>query len=93
MVDGAIGYLHALRDGIRANSTLCASSNLLRLRESAFRSLDRVLPGRCASLEHQRAAGFSIAGTGDVLLDWRVAETVGLRIGTIAVVESGKSPL
>ena len=82
MVDGAIGYLHALRDGIRANSTaVCIFQSFAPPAEALFGSLDRVLSG---TLRHvldsiNLALASSIAGTGDVLLDVAaLAETVGL---------------
>ena len=82
MVNGAIGYLHALRDGIRANSTaVCIFQSFAPPAEALFGSLDRVLPG---TLRHtldsiNREFAASISGTGDVLLDVAtLAETVGL---------------
>jgi FkbH-like protein len=82
MVDGAFGYLRALRDGIRTNSTaVCIFQSFAPPTESLFGSLDRALPG---TLRHvldsiNRELANSIEGTGDVLLDVAsVAETVGL---------------
>ncbi len=82
LVDGAIGYLHALRDGIRANSSaVCILQTFAPPAEALFGSLDRALPG---TLRHildgiNRELAASIHGTGDVLLDVAaIAETVGL---------------
>jgi FkbH-like protein len=82
MVDGAFGYLGALRDGIRSNSTaVCIFQSFAPPAEALFGSLDRALPG---TLRHvldsiNRELADSIPGTGDVLLDVAaLAETVGL---------------
>jgi predicted enzyme involved in methoxymalonyl-ACP biosynthesis len=82
MVNGAIGYLHALRDGIRANSTaVCIFQSFAPPAEALFGSLDRALPG---TLRHtldgiNRELANSLSGTGDALLDVSaLAETVGL---------------
>jgi FkbH-like protein len=82
MIDGAIGYLHALRDGIRANSTaVCIFQSFAPPAEALFGSLDRALPG---TLRHtlggiNRELAASLPGTGDALLDVAaLAETVGL---------------
>jgi FkbH-like protein len=82
MVDGAVGYLHALRNGIRANSpAVCIFQTFVPPAEALFGSLDRALPG---TLRHvldgiNREVAASIHGTGDVLLDVAaLAETVGL---------------
>ena len=82
MVDGAIGYLRALRDGIRANSTaVCIFQTFAPPAEALFGSLDRALPGTLRhvldNINSELAA--SLPGTGDVLLDIAaLAETVGL---------------
>jgi FkbH-like protein len=82
LVDGAIGYLQALRDGIRANSTAVSIvQTFAPPAETLFGSLDRALPG---TLRHvldgiNRELAASLPGTGDVLLDVAaLAETVGL---------------
>jgi len=82
MVEGSIGYLHSLHDGIRANtSAVCIFQSFAPPAEALFGSLDRALPG---TLRHvldsiNRELAASITGTGDVLLDVAaLAETVGL---------------
>jgi FkbH-like protein len=82
MVNGAIGYLQALRDGIRADSTaVCIFQSFAPPAELLFGSLDRALPG---TLRHMldginRELASALPGTGDVLLDVAaLAETVGL---------------
>ncbi len=82
MVDGAIGYLQALHDGIRANSTaVCIFQSFAPPPEALFGSLDRALPGTLRNVLDgiNRKLAASLAGTGDVLLDVAaMAETVGL---------------
>jgi FkbH-like protein len=82
MVDDAVGYLHALRDGIRANSTaVCIFQSFAPPAEALFGSLDRGLPGTLRNVldNINRELASSISGTGDVLLDVAaLAETVGL---------------
>jgi FkbH-like protein len=82
MVKGSIGFLHALHDGIRANSTaVCIFQSFAPPAESLFGSLDRALPGTLRNIldSINRELAASITGTGDVLLDVAaLAETVGL---------------
>lgn len=82
VVQGAIGYLHALRAGIKANSNaVCIFQSFAPPPESLFGSLDRALPGTLRSLldNINRELVQSIPGSGDVLLDVAaIAETVGL---------------
>jgi FkbH-like protein len=81
-VQGALGYLQALGNGIKANSNaVCIFQSFAPPPESLFGSLDRVLPGTLRSLidniNHELAA--YVLGSGDVLLDVAgLAETVGL---------------
>jgi FkbH-like protein len=81
-VRGALGYLQALGNGIKANSNaVCIFQSFAPPPESLFGSLDRVLPGTLRSLidniNHELAA--YVLGSGDVLLDVAgLAETVGL---------------
>jgi FkbH-like protein len=79
---GAIGYLQALRNGIKANSNaVCIFQNFAPPPETLFGSLDRALPGTMRSLldgVNRELAEF-VLGSGDVLLDVAgLAETVGL---------------
>jgi FkbH-like protein len=79
---GAIGYLQALRNGIKANSNaVCIFQNFAPPPETLFGSLDRSLPGTMRSLldgVNRELAEF-VLGSGDVLLDVAgLAETVGL---------------
>ncbi len=81
-VDGALGYLDALRGGIRANSrAVCIFSTFAPPPESLFGSLDRALPGtlrHLLSTVNQELA-VDCLQKGDVLLDTAaLAETVGL---------------
>jgi len=82
MVDGAVGYLHALREGIRANSTaVCILQTFAPSAEALFGSLDRALPGTLRNVLDciNRELASSLPGSGDVLLDVAsLAETVGL---------------
>lgn len=79
---GAIGYLQALRNGIKANSNaVCIFQTFAPPPEALFGSLDRALPGTMRSLldgVNRELAEF-VLGSGDVLLDVAgLAETVGL---------------
>jgi FkbH-like protein len=81
-IQGALGYLHALRDGIKANSNaVCIFQNFAPPIETLFGSLDRALPGTMRSLIdaiNRELAEFVLA-SGDVLLDVAgLAETVGI---------------
>ncbi len=81
-IQGVIGYLQALRDGIKVNSdTVCIFQNFAPPVEALFGSLDRALPGTLRSLIDgiNRELSEHILGSGDVLLDVAgLAETVGL---------------
>ena len=81
-VQGAFGYLQALRDGIKANSNaVCIFQTFAAPVESLFGSLDRALPGTLRSLIDgiNRELTAYVLGSGDVLLDVAgLAETVGL---------------
>jgi len=79
---GAIGYLQALRAGIKANSNaVCIFQSFAPPVETLFGSLDRVLPGTLRNLidSINRQLAEFVLGSGDVLLDVAaLAETVGL---------------
>jgi len=81
-VQGAFGYLQALRDGIKNNSNaVCIFQTFAAPVESLFGSLDRALPGTLRSLIDgiNRELAEYVLGSGDVLLDVAgLAETVGL---------------
>jgi FkbH-like protein len=81
-IQGAIGYLQALGDGIKANSSaLCIFQTFAPPVEMLFGSLDRALPGTMRSLIDgiNRKLAEYVIGSGDVLLDVAgLAETVGL---------------
>jgi FkbH-like protein len=81
-VQGAIGYLQALRDGIKSNSNaVCIFQTFAPPVETLFGSLDRALPGTLLSLidSINRELAEYVLGSGDVLLDVAgLAETVGL---------------
>jgi FkbH-like protein len=81
-VQGAVGYLQALRDGIKANSNaVCMFQTFAPPVEPLFGGLDRALPGTLRSLidSINRELCKSVLGSGDVLLDVSgLAETVGL---------------
>jgi FkbH-like protein len=81
-VDGAVGYLRALRDGIKAHSNaLCILQTFAPPPESLFGSLDRALPGTLRNLIDgiNRALAEWVLKSGEVLLDVAaLAETVGL---------------
>jgi FkbH-like protein len=81
-IQGALGYLRMLRDGIKANSNaVCIFQNFPQPTETLFGALDASLPGTLRSLlaniNHELAQ--YVAGSGDVLLDAAgIAQTVGL---------------
>jgi FkbH-like protein len=81
-VQGVIGYLQALRDGIKTNSNaVCIFQSFASPTETLFGSLDSTLPGTRRSLiaAINRELAELVAGSGDVLLDVAgLAETVGL---------------
>ena len=82
VVDGAIGYLQALRNGIKTGcNAVCIFQTFAPPAEPLFGSLDRALPGTLRSLIDRinlKLAEFVLA-SGDVLLDVAaLAETVGL---------------
>jgi len=81
-VQGAIGYLQALRNGIKINSNaVCIFQTFAPPVESLFGSLDRALPGTIRSLIDgiNRELAEFVLDSGDVLLDVAgLAETVGL---------------
>jgi FkbH-like protein len=81
-VQGVIGYLQALRDGIKANSNaVCIFQTFAPPAETLFGSLDRALPGTMRSLidSINRALAEFVLDSGDVLVDVAgLAETVGL---------------
>ncbi len=81
-VQGACGYLQALRDGIKANSNaVCIFQTFAPPAEPLFGSLDRALPGTIRSqidaVNQELAA--RAPSRGDILFDVAgLAETVGL---------------
>jgi FkbH-like protein len=81
-VEGVIGYLQALRDGIKTNSNaVCIFQNFAAPVETMFGSLDRALSGSIRSLidEINRELAELVRRSNDVLLDVAgLAETVGL---------------
>jgi FkbH-like protein len=81
-VQAAIGYLQALRDGIKANSNaVCIFQSFAPPAETLFGSLDRALKGTRRNLldEINRELADFVLASGDVLLDVAgIAETVGL---------------
>jgi FkbH-like protein len=81
-IQGAIGYLQALRAGIKANTNaVCIFQTFAPPAERLFGSLDRALPGTLRSLIDgvNRELAAWVPGSGDVLLDVAgLAETVGL---------------
>ncbi len=81
-VQGVIGYLQLLRNGIKTNSNaVCIFQTFAPPVETLFGSLDRVLPGTLRSIVDNlnRELAEYILGSGDVLLDVAgLAETVGL---------------
>jgi FkbH-like protein len=81
-VQGALGYLETLRNGIKANSNaVCIFQSFAPPAEPLFGSLDRMLPGCLRSFLNrlnQELAEF-VLRSGDVLFDVAgLAETVGL---------------
>jgi FkbH-like protein len=81
-IQGAVGYLQALRDGIKTSSNaLCIFQTFAPPVETLFGSLDRALPGTLRSLVDgiNRELTEYVLNSGDVLLDVAgLAETVGL---------------
>ena len=81
-VEGILGYLQALRNGIKANSNaVCIFQTFASPAELLFGSLDRALPGtlKCLISEINRELATFVLNSGDVLLDVAgLAETVGL---------------
>jgi FkbH-like protein len=81
-VQGALGYLQALRAGIKAHSNgVCIFQTFAPPAEPLFGSLDRALPGTTRSLIDaiNRELAAYVLSSGDVLLDVAgLAETVGL---------------
>jgi FkbH-like protein len=80
-LSGAIGYLRALREGLKASNALCIFQTFAAPVETLFGSLDRALPGTYRNLidrvNHELAG--MVFGSNDVLLDVAgLAETVGL---------------
>jgi FkbH-like protein len=81
-VQGVIGYLQALRNGIKTNcNAVCIFQSFAPPPETLFGSLDRALPGTMRNLMDNinRELAEDVRGSGDVLLDVAgLAETVGL---------------
>ncbi len=81
-VQGAIGYLQMLRNGIKTNSNaMCIFQTFPAPVETLFGSLDRALPGTLRSLVDSinRELAEYVLSSGDALLDVAgLAETVGL---------------
>jgi FkbH-like protein len=81
-IQGAIGYLQALREGIKSNSSaICIFQTFAAPVEALFGSLDAALPGTTRSLLDgiNRELASMLLGSGDVLLDvGSLAQTVGL---------------
>jgi len=81
-VQGVLGYLQALREGIKANSNaVCIFQTFAPPAEPLFGSLDRLLPGTLRSLIDAINLELCtyVLSSGDVLLDVAsLAETVGL---------------
>jgi FkbH-like protein len=81
-IQGVIGYLQVLGNGIKANSNaLCIFQTFAPPVETLFGSLDRALQGTMRNLIDgiNRELGEYVIGSGDVLLDVAgVAEAVGL---------------
>jgi FkbH-like protein len=81
-VQGVLGYLQALRNGITTNSkAVCIFQTFARPAETLFGSLDSALPGTLRNLidkANHELAEFALR-SGDVLLDVAgIAEAVGL---------------
>jgi len=81
-VQGVMGYLQVLRDGIKANSNaVCIFQTFAPPVETLFGSLDRALPGTRRSLidEVNSELTKNFLASGDLLFDVSgIAETVGL---------------
>jgi FkbH-like protein len=81
-VQGILGYLQVLSDGIKANSNaVCIFQTFAPPPEQHFGSLDRALPGTLRFLlnEVNRELAALVHASGDVLFDVAsLAETVGL---------------
>jgi len=81
-VQGAIGYLQALRQGIKtASNAVCIFQSFAPPVETLFGSLDRALPGTLRNHidKINRELAEVVLDSGDVLLDVAgLAETVGL---------------
>ena len=81
-VEGVVGYLRALRDGIKTNSNaVCIFQSFAPPVETLFGNLDRTLPGTIRSLIDgiNRELAALVLHSDDVLLDVAgLAETVGL---------------
>ena len=81
-VQGCLGYLQALRDGVRSRSNpVCIFQSFAPPVEPLFGSLDRALPGTTRHLidSMNRHLGEFVLQSDDVLLDVAaLAETVGL---------------
>ncbi len=81
-VEGVVGYLRALRDGIKTNSNaVCIFQSFAPPVETLFGNLDRALPGTIRSLIDgiNRELTALVLHSGDVLLDVAgLAATVGL---------------
>jgi FkbH-like protein len=81
-VQGAIGYLQTLREGIKSNSNaVCIFQTLAPPVETLFGSLDAALPGTLSNLiaSINRELTEYVVRSGDVLLDVsNLAATVGL---------------
>ncbi|MGA3047832.1 MAG: HAD-IIIC family phosphatase [Terracidiphilus sp.] len=81
-IEGVIGYLRSLRNGIKANSNaVCIFQSFAPPAETLFGSLDRALPGSIRNLIDgiNRELADLALHSGDVLLDVAgLAETVGL---------------
>jgi FkbH-like protein len=81
-IDGVVGYLRMLRDGIKTNSNaVCIFQNFAAPVEALFGSLDRALPGSIRSLIDgiNRELAELVLSSNDVLVDITgLAETVGL---------------
>jgi FkbH-like protein len=81
-VQGVLGYLQALRNGIKTNAkSVCIIQTFAPPVEPLFGSLDRASPGTLRSLIDaiNRELSGSVVASGDVLLDVAgLAETVGL---------------
>ncbi len=81
-VQGAVGYLQALSNGVKTNSgALCIFQSFAPPAESLFGSLDRALPGTLKNLidNINRELAEHVLDSGDVLVDIAgLADTVGL---------------